>query len=158
LISEEGDQLGITPIEEAQRIALEKDLDLVEVAPQAKPPVCKVMDYGKYMYELEQKQKAARKKQNIIVVKEMKMRPKIDVHDYETKKRHVVRFLEQGNKVKVTIMFRGREMTHTELGLKLLNRMAKDVEDLAEAEAKPKLDGRNMTMVLAPRITDGKKE
>jgi len=151
LISEEGDQLGITPIEEAQRIALEKDLDLVEVAPQAKPPVCKVMDYGKYMYELEQKQ-------NIIVVKEMKMRPKIDVHDYETKKRHVVRFLEQGNKVKVTIMFRGREMTHTELGLKLLNRMAKDVEDLAEAEAKPKLDGRNMTMVLAPRITDGKKE
>ena len=133
------------------------DLDLVEVAAQAKPPVCKIMDYGKFCYELEQKEKAARKKQNVIVVKEMKMRPKIDVHDYETKKKHVVRFLKQGNKVKVTIMFRGREMTHTELGLKLLNRLAVDVEDMAEVEAKPRLDGRNMTMVFNPIARDSGK-
>ena len=108
LISDTGEQLGIKPIEEAQRIALENDLDLVEVAPQGQPPVCKIMDYSKFCYEQDQKQKAARKKQSVIVVKEMKMRPKIDIHDYETKKKHVVRFLSQGNKVKVTIMFRGR--------------------------------------------------
>lgn len=142
--------MGIKHIEEAQRIALEGDLDLVEVAPQANPPVCKIMDYSKFCYEQEQKQKAARKKQSTIVVKEMKMRPKIDIHDYETKKKHVVRFLQQGNKVKVTIMFRGREMTHTELGLNLLNRLAEDVSDIATVENRPKLDGRNMTMVLNP--------
>ena len=150
LISSTGEQLGITPIEEAQRIALEEDLDLVEVAPQASPPVCKVMDYGKFCYEQEQKLKIARKKQSVIVVKEMKMRPKIDIHDYETKKKHVVRFLNQGNKVKVTIMFRGREMTHTELGLNLLNRLADDVSNIANVEARARLDGRNMTMVLNP--------
>lgn len=150
LISSTGEQLGITPIEEAQRIAFDTDLDLVEVAPQANPPVCKVMDYSKFCYEQEQKQKAARKKQSTIMVKEMKMRPKIDIHDYETKKKHVVRFLQQGNKVKVTIMFRGREMTHTELGLNLLNRLAEDVIEMATVEARPKLDGRNMTMVLNP--------
>ena len=150
LISSTGEQLGITPIEEAQRIALEEDLDLVEVAPQASPPVCKVMDYGKFCYEQEQKLKVARKKQSIIVVKEMKMRPKIDIHDYETKKKHVVRFLNQSNKVKVTIMFRGREMTHTELGLNLLNRLADDVSNIANVEARARLDGRNMTMVLNP--------
>ncbi len=133
------------------------DLDLVEVAAKANPPVCKIMDYGKFCYVQEQKEKAARKKQNVIVVKEMKMRPKIDVHDYETKKKHVVRFLKQGNKVKVTIMFRGREMTHTELGLKLLNRLAVDVEDLAEVESKPRLDGRNMTMVFNPTAGDSGK-
>ena len=159
LIDADGKQLGIVPIEEAQRIALEQDLDLVEVAPQASPPVCKVMDYGKYCYEQEQKLKAARKKQSIVVVKEMKMRPKIDIHDYETKKKHVVRFLSQGNKVKVTIMFRGREMTHTELGLNLLNRLADDVIELATVEAKPRLDGRNMTMVLTPvAVVEPKKE
>lgn len=150
LISDIGEQLGITPIEDAQRIALEKDLDLVEVAPQGAPPVCKIMDYSKFCYEQDQKQKAARKKQSVIVVKEMKMRPKIDIHDYETKKKHVVRFLNQGNKVKVTIMFRGREMTHTDLGLGLLNRLSEDVSEIATVEARPRLDGRNMTMVLNP--------
>ncbi len=158
LISSTGEQLGITPIEEAQRIALEEDLDLVEVAPQATPPVCKVMDYGKFCYEQEQKQKVARKKQSTIVVKEMKMRPKIDIHDYETKKKHVVRFLNQGNKVKVTIMFRGREMTHTELGLNLLNRLADDVNNIANVEARARLDGRNMTMVLNPIAVEVRDE
>ncbi len=152
LIDATGEQLGIKPIEEAQRIALEQDLDLVEVAPQASPPVCKIMDYSKFCYEQEQKQKAARKKQSIIVVKEMKMRPKIDIHDYDTKKKHVVRFLQQGNKVKVTIMFRGREMTHTELGLNLLNKLAEELAEMATVEARPRLDGRNMTMVLAPIV------
>lgn len=158
LVSSDGRQLGIVPIEEAQRIALEEDLDLVEVAPQANPPVCKIMDYGKFCYEQDQKQKAARKKQSIVVVKEMKMRPKIDIHDYDTKKKHVVRFLTHGDKVKVTIMFRGREMTHTELGLNLLNRLAEDLSDLATVEARPKLDGRNMTMVLNPILIEKKEE
>jgi len=158
LVSHDGEQLGIKTIEEAQGIALEQDFDLVEVAPQASPPVCKVMDYSKYCYEMEQKQKAARKKQSIIVVKEMKMRPKIDIHDYETKKKHVLRFLEHGDKVKVTIMFRGREMTHTELGLNLLNRIAEETGDIASVESHPRLDGRNMTMVLAPHVADHKKE
>jgi len=158
LIDADGKQLGIVPIEEAQRIALEQDLDLVEVAPQASPPVCKVMDYGKYCYEQEQKLKAARKKQSIVVVKEMKMRPKIDIHDYETKKKHVVRFLTQGNKVKMTIMFRGREMTHTELGLNLLNRLAEELSEIATVEARPRLDGRNMTMVLNPVAVEPKEE
>lgn len=158
LISSTGEQLGIQPIEDAQRIALEQDLDLVEVAPQASPPVCKIMDYSKFCYEQEQKQKAARKKQSIIVVKEMKMRPKIDIHDYETKKKHVVRFLTQGNKVKMTIMFRGREMTHTELGLNLLNRLAEELSDIATVEARPRLDGRNMTMVLNPVAVEQKEE
>jgi len=159
LISGNGEQLGIQPIEEAQRIALEQDLDLVEVAPQASPPVCKIMDYGKFCYEQEQKQKAARKNQSIIVVKEMKMRPKIDIHDYQTKKKHIVRFLSQAHKVKVTIMFRGREMTHTELGLKLLNRLSEELSDMATVEARPRLDGRNMTMVLTPiAVLEPKKE
>jgi len=158
LVSYDGEQLGIQAIEEAQRIALEQDLDLVEVAPQANPPVCKVMDYSKYCYEMEQKQKAARKKQSVIVVKEIKMRPKIDIHDYETKKKHVLRFLEHGDKVKVTIMFRGREMTHTEIGLNLLNRLAEETGYIAGVESQPRLDGRNMTMVLAPHAAEHKKE
>jgi len=158
LVSADGEQLGIKPIDEAQRIALEQDLDLVEVAPMASPPVCKIMDYGKFQYEQDQKMKAARKKQSVIVVKEMKMRPKIDTHDYETKKKHVVRFLTHGDKVKVTIMFRGREMTHTELGGKLLERLADDLKDIAIVEARPKLDGRNMTMSLAPIHIDKKDE
>ena len=131
-------------------MAEEQDLDLVEVAPQADPPVCRIMDYGKYKYEQAVRQKEARKKQSLIVVKEMKMRPKIDRHDYETKKGHVVRFLRQGAKVKVTIMFRGREMSHQELGRKLLDRLADDLSDIARIETMPKLDGRNMTMVLSP--------
>ena len=158
LVSPTGEQLGIKSIEEAQSIALEQDLDLVEVAPMADPPVCKIMDYGKFQYEQDQKLKAARKKQCIIVVKEMKMRPKIDTHDYETKKKHVVRFLTHGDKVKVTIMFRGREMTHTELGLKLLERLADDLSEMSTVEVRPKLDGRNMTMVLAPTHIEKKEE
>ena len=157
LISDTGEQLGIKPIEEAQAIALDKDLDLVEVAPQGQPPVCKIMDYSKFCYEQDQKQKAARKKQSVIVVKEMKMRPKIDIHDYETKKKHVLRFLSHGDKVKVTIMFRGREMTHTDLGGNLLARLAEDLSEIATVEARPKLDGRNMTMVLAPVHVEPKK-
>lgn len=150
LISQTGEQLGIKPTEEALRIAYDAGLDLVEVAPQADPPVCRIMDYGKYKYEQTQKMKKAKKHSATMILKEMKLRPKIDNHDYETKKRHVVRFLEDGAKVKVTIMFRGREMAHTELGRKLLDRLAEEVADLGKVEAMPKLDGRNMVMVLAP--------
>ncbi len=150
LITESGEQLGIKPTDEALKIAMDDGLDLVEVAPLATPPVCRIMDYSKYRYEQEQKAKRARKHQANLVIKEMKMRPKIDVHDYETKKKHVVRFLEAGHKVKMTIMFRGREMTHTELGRKLLERLAGDVTHLATVESSPKQDGRNMLMMLAP--------
>ncbi|MDD5448088.1 MAG: translation initiation factor IF-3 [Actinomycetota bacterium] len=150
LISEEGKQLGILKVEEALKIAQESGLDLVEVAPQANPPVCRLMEYGKYCYELEQKQKASRKRQCTTVVKEMKMRPKIDIHDYVTKKKYIEKFLEHGNKVKITIMFRGREMAHTDLGRDLLNRLTKDLEELATVESEPNLDGRNMCMVLSP--------
>jgi translation initiation factor IF-3 len=135
---------------DAQRVAMEKDLDLVEVAPNADPPVCRIMDYGKYKYEEAIKAKKARKHQTTIQVKEIKFRPKIDNHDYETKKRHVVRFLEAGAKVKVTIMFRGREMVHPERGLTILDRLADEVKDLALVEAEPKLEGRNLFMLLCP--------
>src|SRR5438876_11976049 len=132
------------------RRAREIDLDLVEVAPQANPPVCRIMDYGKFKYERDVRQKEARKRQVRVEVKEMKMRPKIDPHDYATKKGHIERFLKQGARVKVTIMFRGREMAHTELGRRLLDRLTEDLKELATVEAYPKLDGRNMVMVLAP--------
>jgi translation initiation factor IF-3 len=131
-------------------MAREQDLDLVEVAPQADPPVCRIMDYGKYKYEQAVKQRESRKKQSQVVVKEMKMRPKIDSHDYETKKGHVERFLHQGAKVKVTIMFRGRETMHPENGQRLLDRLADEVSEIARVDTPPKLDGRNMTMVLSP--------
>ena len=131
-------------------MAQDLDLDLVEVAPQANPPVARIMDYGKYKYERDIRQKEARKKQSKIEVKEIKFRPKIDPHDYATKKGHVVRFLTAGARVKVTIMFRGREMAHTELGRKILDRLVEDLTDLAVVEAAPKQDGRNMIMVIAP--------
>jgi len=150
LVDENGEQLGIKTKDDALAYALGKDLDLVEVAAQADPPVCRVMDYGKYRYEQEQKAKQARKHQTQINVKEIKLRPKIGVHDYETKKGHVVRFLGQRAKVKVTIMFRGRETTHPERGRDLLMRLAEDVKDLGQIEMQPLLDGRNMVMVLAP--------
>lgn len=152
LVGPEGEQLGIRPVPEALAFARSKGLDLVEVAAQANPPVCKVMDWGKHLYEESQRQKESRKKQAQVIVKEMKFRPKIDVHDYETKKKHVVRFLEDGAKVKITIMFRGREMTHTELGKKILDQLADDLEEIATVEAQPKLDGRNMIMVLNPLV------
>ena len=150
VVAPDGAQVGILETREALAMAQELDLDLVEIAPQADPPVCRIMDYGKYKYDQAVRQKEARKKQSLVVVKEMKMRPKIDRHDYETKKGHVVRFLHQGAKVKVTIMFRGREMAHLELGKRLLDRLAEDVQEIAKVETAPKVDGRNMTMVLGP--------
>ena len=137
-------------VEDALRLAIEADLDLVEVAPDARPPVCKIMDYGKFKYEAAQKARESRKNQQQTVIKEQKLRPKIDDHDYETKKRNVVRFLEAGSKVKVTIMFRGREQSRPELGFRLLQRLGADVAELGFIETSPKQDGRNMTMVLAP--------
>ena len=148
LVDEDGSQIGIKPTAEAQQYAYGKGLDLVEVAAQADPPVVRVMDYGKYRYELEQKAKLARKHQIQVQVKEIKLRPKIGTHDYETKKGHVVRFLNQRAKVKVTIMFRGRETTHPERGRDLLMRLAEDVKELGVVESPPLLDGRNMVMVL----------
>jgi translation initiation factor IF-3 len=142
--------VGIVSAQDALEQARAADLDLVEVAPQANPPVCRIMDYGKYKYERAMRQKEARKKQARIEVKEIKFRPKIDRHDYETKKGHVVRFLSAGNRVKVTIMFRGREMAHTELGQRILDRLVEDLDGLATVEQPSKLDGRNMVMVLAP--------
>jgi translation initiation factor IF-3 len=150
LVDEDGSQIGIKTTDEARDYAYGKNLDLVEVAPQADPPVARVMDYGKYRYEQEQKAKLARKHQSQIHVKEIKFRPKIANQDYQTKKAHVVRFLNQRAKVKVTIMFRGRETTHPERGRDLLMRLAEDVKDLGLIEQQPILDGRNMTMVLGP--------
>ncbi len=157
LIDEGGEQLGIKPTPEALEYAESKGLDLVEVAAQADPPVARVMDYGKYRYEQEQKAKLARKHQSQIHVKEIKLRPKIGIHDYETKKGHVLRFLGQRAKVKVTIMFRGRETLHPERGRDLLMRLADDVAELGQIEAQPEVDGRNMVMVLAPTKAAGKE-
>jgi translation initiation factor IF-3 len=150
LIDENGQQLGIKPIRFAQDYASERGLDLVEVAAQADPPVCRVMNFSKYRYEQEQKAKAARKHQSQITIKEIKFRPKVGVHDYETKKGHVLRFLKAKDKVKVTIMFRGREMVHPERGEALLMRLFEDVKEYAVIESPPNLDGRNMIMMLAP--------
>ncbi len=150
LVGPNGEQVGIVRIEDALRLAQEAELDLVEVAAQARPPVCKLMDYGKFKYESAQKARESRRNQQLTTIKEQKLRPKIDTHDYETKKRNVVRFLEGGNKVKVTIMFRGREQSRPELGFRLLQRLAEDVAELGTVEAAPKQDGRNMTMVIAP--------
>jgi len=151
LISANGEQLGIKHIREAMDYAERMDLDLVEVAPNANPPVVRLMDYGKYKYQKEQARKAARKKQVNINVREIKLRPKIGDHDFNTKRGHVERFLRGGDKVKVTIMFRGREVQHPELGERLLRRIADDLEDLGRIESQPNLDGRNMVMVLAPK-------
>ena len=158
LIGEEGQQLGIKQTDEARTYAYGKGLDLVEVAAQADPPVAKVMDYGKYRYELEQKAKQARKNQTQIHVKEIKLRPKIGIHDYETKRGHVVRFLNQRAKVKVTIMFRGREREHPDRGRDLLMRLAEDVKEVGTIETQPLLEGRNMTMVMGPTKNAGVKK
>ena len=138
------------PTDQALKLAQEADLDLVEIAPQGRPPVCKLMDYGKFKYENAQKAREARRNQTNVIIKEMKLRPKIDQHDYQTKKGHVVRFLGAGDKVKITIMFRGREQHRPELGFRLLQRLAEDVEELGFVESSPKQDGRNMIMVLGP--------
>jgi translation initiation factor IF-3 len=150
LIDEGGAQVGIVPTEEALALASQRDLDLVEVAPDAKPPVARLLDYSKYKYEQEQKAKAARKHQQQVNVREIKLRPKIAAHDYETKKGHVERFLRQQDKVKVTIMFRGREQAHPERGRALLQRLYEDIENLATIEQHPEQEGRNMSMLLAP--------
>ncbi|BCJ41469.1 translation initiation factor IF-3 [Actinoplanes ianthinogenes] len=150
LVGPEGEQVGIVPLERALQLAADVDLDLVEVAPMARPPVCKLMDFGKFKYESALKAREARRNQQQTVIKEMKLRPKIDPHDYETKKGHVVRFLKAGDKVKVTIMFRGREQSRPELGFRLLRRLSEEISELGFVEASPKQDGRNMIMVLAP--------
>lgn len=150
LIDHNGDNRGVMNTDDARDIAHSANLDLVEVAADARPPVCRIMDYGKWRYEQEQKAKQAKRHQSTITIKEIKFRPKIDSHDYETKKGHVVRFLKQQNKVKVTIMFRGRELLHPERGEAILLQLAEEVEELASIESKPNLDGRNMIMMLAP--------
>ncbi len=155
LVDEDGSQIGVKDTNEAREYAWGKNLDLVEVAAQADPPVARVMDYGKYRYELEQKAKLARKHQVSINVKEIKFRPKIGIHDYNTKKGHVERFLNQRAKVKVTIMFRGRETTHPERGRDLLLRLAEELKEIANVESPPLLDGRNMIMVLGPNKNAG---
>lgn len=151
LIGIDGEQIGIVPTEEARSIARERGLDLVEVAPNARPPVCRIMDYGKYKYEQARKAREARKKQHNIQVKEVKMRPKIEKHDFDFKLRHAKRFLEEGDKVKFTLMFRGRENTHPELGVRVLERVKEELQDLGTVESEIARDGRTMTMVIAPR-------
>ena len=150
LIDHHGENVGIVPIARAQQIATDANLDLVEVAADARPPVVRIMDYGKWRYEQEQKAKQARKHQSQIVIKEIKFRPKIDPHDYATKKGHVERFLRHKDKVKITIMFRGRELLHPERGEAILLRLAEELSDLALIESRPNLDGRNMVMMLSP--------
>ncbi|HEX2064950.1 MAG TPA: translation initiation factor IF-3 [Acidimicrobiales bacterium] len=150
LVDVDGTQLGIKALPEALAIAREQDLDLVEVAPMADPPVCRIMDYGKFKFDAAQRAKESRRKSINVSIKEMKYRPKIGPGDFETKTRQVAKFLNQGHKVKITIMFRGRELSHQELGLKILERVAEEVGPIAKVEAAPKVDGRNMIMVLAP--------
>ncbi|MDD3158713.1 translation initiation factor IF-3 [Anaeromusa sp.] len=147
----EGEQLGIMQVRDALQMAIEQNLDLVEVAPTARPPVCRIMDYGKFKYEQQKRDKEAKKKQKIVTIKEVKLRPNIEDHDFDVKKKNALRFLEDGDKVKVTIMFRGRELSHPELGRVLLVRMAKELADIANVERDPKLEGKNMIMILNPK-------
>lgn len=158
LIGADGEQVGVVSLADANRQAEEADLDLVEVSPNADPPVCRVMDYGKYLFEESKKRHAARKKQKQIQVKEVKFRPGTDEGDYQVKLRNLIRFLEDGDKAKVTLRFRGREMMHQSLGMKLLDRIKKDLEDYATVEQFPKLEGRQMIMVLAPGSSSKKKQ
>ncbi|WP_177567114.1 translation initiation factor IF-3 [Phascolarctobacterium sp.] len=153
LTADDGEQLGIMSSRDALALAQEKQLDLVEIAPNAKPPVCRIMDYGKYRYEQQKRDKEARKKQKTFDIKEVKLRPGIEDHDYTVKFKNAVRFLEDGDKVKVTIMFRGRELSHPELGEVLLKRMAEELKDTVVIERAPKLEGRNMIMIVAPKAT-----
>ena len=156
MTSATGEQLGIMPTREALHMAEEQHLDLVEVAPKAKPPVCRIMDFGKYRYEQQKREKEARKKQKVINIKEVKLRPGIEQHDFDVKVKNAVRFVEQGNKVKVTIMFRGRELSHPELGRDLLNKVAATLGDDIAVERGAKLEGKNMTMIIAPKSQKAK--
>jgi translation initiation factor IF-3 len=151
VIDDEGKQLGILPPFEALKLAREKNLDLVEVSPTAQPPVCRIMDFGKYLYEQDKKERAAKKHQKVITVKEVKFRINVDEHDYEFKKNHVLRFLEDGDKVKATIFFRGREMTHTNLGRQILERLIKDIADKGVVEFRPRMEGNTLHAILAPK-------
>lgn len=156
MTSATGEQLGIMPTREALHMAEEQHLDLVEVAPKAKPPVCRIMDFGKYRYEQQKREKEARKKQKVINIKEVKLRPGIEQHDFDVKVKNAVRFVEQGNKVKVTIMFRGRELSHPELGRDLLSKVAATLGDDIAVERGAKLEGKNMTMIIAPKSQKAK--
>lgn len=151
LIDSEGEQVGIVPFREALRLAQEKELDLVNIAPTAKPPVCRIMDYGKFRYEQQKKEKEARKNQKVVEIKEVRLSPTIEEHDFQTKLRNTVKFLESGNKVKLTIRFRGRAITHAEIGQQVMEKLAKEVEHLCTVERKPKIEGRSMIMILAPK-------
>jgi translation initiation factor IF-3 len=151
VIGQEGGQLGIMAVQEAIQLAEEQGLDLVEVAPDARPPVCRIMDFGKYKYQQSKRLQQAKKKQKVISVKEIKLRPKTEEHDYQFKTQHVRRFLQDGHKTKVTVVFRGRELAHTELGRQMLDRVATDLQDVGAVEQTPRQEGRNMTMVLSPR-------
>ena len=158
MIDDEGNQLGIMPPFEAVRKAREKNLDLVEISPTAQPPVCRIMDYGKYLYQQEKKEREAKKHQKTITVKEVKFRINVDDHDYETKKNHVLRFLGEGDKVKATIFFRGREMTRTGLGRQILERLIKDVESESIVEFRPRQEGNTLHAILAPKKSDKERE
>jgi translation initiation factor IF-3 len=151
LIGGDGEQLGIKPIREALQIALDANLDLVNVAPTAKPPVCRIMDYGKFRYETQKKEKEARKNQKIVELKEVRLSATIDEHDFQTKQRNVVKFLNEGDKVKLSVRFRGREIAHASIGQKVLERMAADVEEISIVERRAKLEGRSMILILAPK-------
>lgn len=159
LVSETGEQLGVVSSRDALRIAQEHGYDLVEVAPTARPPVCRIMDYGKYKYEQSKRDREARKKQKVVTIKEVKMRPNIEDHDFEVRRKQTETFLKDGDKIKATIMFRGREVVHSDLGRQLLERLLDSVKDLCIVERQPKLEGRNMIMILAPKasITEGPK-
>jgi translation initiation factor IF-3 len=153
VVDSDGSQLGVMSLRDALSKALERNLDLVAVAPNAKPPVCKIMDVGKYKYEQSKREKESRKNQKLVIVKEVKVRPNIEDHDFQVKLKNAKRFLESGDKVKATVMFRGREITHPELGQRLLKRLALDLEELANVEREPKVEGRNMVMILTPKTT-----
>ena len=152
-----GEQLGVMLTRDALRLAEEKHLDLVEVAPKARPPVCRIMDFGKYRYEQQKREKEVRKKQKIITIKEVKLRPNIEQHDFEVKLKNAQRFIEEGNKVKVTIMFRGRELSHPELGSEVLTKLAEALKDTVSVERPAKLEGKNMTMILSPKAQKAQK-
>ena len=158
MIDDAGEQLGIVPIREALQLSLEKGLDLVEVAPSAKPPVCRLMDYGKYKFEQNKREKEARKKQTVITTKEVKLRPNIEEHDFQVKAKNARKFLMAGDKVKLTIMFRGRQITHPELGEKLSIKMAEQLSDISVVDRKPKIEGRNMVTMLLPKADHDKAE
>ena len=151
MVSDTGEQLGILPIAQALDLARQKEMDLVEVAAEAVPPVCRIMDFGKYKYTQARRQKEARKKQTVILVKEVKLGPKTDTHDFDFKAKHVRRFIEEGNKAKVTVRFKGREMAHTELGWKMLNKMLEATQDIANPENNPRLEGRMLHIILSPK-------